>query len=248
MALRSMLTRSAKQLYYVGLQLRSGCEATTGRRESQTWMDAFLSSSSANSRSFHSYLRALRFFEPKGALAGFLCAGPARCMSELQPQQQAAALQPQQQGVLHPPQHGVLEAQQQAALQVQQYGGYGGDDYDGAVKRATRVVNVMSESEFQKVLQAAHAAQKLVIVDYSAIWCHPCKQIGLVFDLLSNEYEDVEFVKVDIDQPELDDTVEKAGINSLPTFQFHKGGMKVAEFAGADSSKLKDMLTLLRQP
>lgn len=93
--------------------------------------------------------------------------------------------------------------------------------------------------EFEDALK--EAGDKLVIVDFTATWCGPCKMIGPVFDALAAEYgERAVFLKVDVD--ENGETAQDCGIRAMPTFQFYKGGGKVAEFAGADKAKLLELL------
>ena len=71
--------------------------------------------------------------------------------------------------------------------------------------------NFVDQSEFDQLI----ANNKLVLVDYTAPWCGPCKVISPVFDKLAEEYCDrVKVVKVDIDQsPE---NAKQYGIRSIP--------------------------------
>lgn len=95
--------------------------------------------------------------------------------------------------------------------------------------------------EFESALR--EAGDKLVVVDFTATWCGPCKMIGPVFDSLAAEYEGrAAFLKVDVDQNA--ETAQDCGIRAMPTFQFYKGGGKVAEFAGADQAKLLELIQL----
>jgi len=71
-----------------------------------------------------------------------------------------------------------------------------------------------------------------VVVDIWATWCGPCKAIAPILDQLAEEYDGrARIVKVDADQnPE---TVTAAGVTSIPTLAFYKGGERVDVLIGA---------------
>ncbi|GAX20331.1 thioredoxin 1 [Fistulifera solaris] len=77
---------------------------------------------------------------------------------------------------------------------------------------------------------------KLVVIDFSAEWCGPCKYIGPIFEKLSDEIDTVVFAKVDVD--EADDVAGLCGISAMPTFQFFRNGQKVDEVMGANVDAL----------
>lgn len=85
---------------------------------------------------------------------------------------------------------------------------------------------------------------ELVVVDYWADWCGPCKQLSPILDELEKEYPSVKFVKVDTnDQPGL---AAAQGIMGLPTLQFFRGGQIVKAFTGAKpKNALKKVLDSL---
>mmetsp|Transcript_24941 Transcript_24941/g.57617 ORF Transcript_24941/g.57617 Transcript_24941/m.57617 type:complete len:87 (+) Transcript_24941:690-950(+) len=74
----------------------------------------------------------------------------------------------------------------------------------------------------------------LILVDCR---CGPCQFIAPVFEKMAQDYPDVEFVKVDVD--DANDVSSKCGIRSMPTFQFYKGGEKVDDFSGANKDILE---------
>lgn len=75
------------------------------------------------------------------------------------------------------------------------------------------------------------AQDGLVVVDFFATWCGPCKALAPVLEELSTEIgEKAQIVKVDIDESE--DLAMEYGIRSVPTVLFIKGGQVVDKFVG----------------
>ncbi|XP_024403300.1 uncharacterized protein [Physcomitrium patens] len=102
------------------------------------------------------------------------------------------------------------------------------------------VIEVSTADEYKRLLNEAKEDKKLAVVYFTAKWCGPCRHISPVVNTLSQEFGDVKFLKVDLDEPELQKTIEMAGIAAVPSFQFHLKGNMVSGFSGADSNKLKD--------
>jgi len=100
------------------------------------------------------------------------------------------------------------------------------------------VVNVTSAEQFDTLLQT----EPKVIVDFTAVWCGPCKLIRPRFEGFSAEWEysTIRFAVIDVD--EVPDVSEKAGIRAMPTFQTYFNGEKKGELLGADPNKLRRML------
>jgi len=71
----------------------------------------------------------------------------------------------------------------------------------------------------------------LVLVDFYADWCGPCKMTGPIIEELAEELTDIKFVKVNVDEnTELTSTYQ---IFSIPTFVIFKDGQVVHQFVGA---------------
>ncbi|XP_037654232.1 thioredoxin [Choloepus didactylus] len=97
------------------------------------------------------------------------------------------------------------------------------------------VRQIESKEDFKSALE--DAGDKLVVVDFSATWCGPCKMIKPFFHSLSEKYSKVVFLEVDVD--DCQDVAADCEVKCMPTFQFYKKGQKVGEFSGANKEKLE---------
>lgn len=83
-------------------------------------------------------------------------------------------------------------------------------------------------------------SKKLFALDCWATWCGPCKAISPIFERFSEQFDQIEFYKVDID--EQPDIAHELGVRVVPTFYVFKDGEKVKDLAGADPAKLDALL------
>lgn len=101
------------------------------------------------------------------------------------------------------------------------------------------VREIQSKQEFDVLL--AESGDKLVVIDYTATWCGPCRAIAPEFERLSQKYSDsCVMVKVDVDK--CSTVARAAGISAMPTFQFYKQGQKMDGFRGASAAKLEEFI------
>ena len=71
----------------------------------------------------------------------------------------------------------------------------------------------------------------LVLVDFYAEWCGPCKMLTPVLESVANKLDGkVKIVKVDVD--ESPDLAQRFGIMSVPTMILFKKGQQTAAFSG----------------
>lgn len=75
----------------------------------------------------------------------------------------------------------------------------------------------------------------IVVVDFSAEWCGPCKIMGPVFKEASSEIEDVKFGKVDIEKD--GELAQKFQVMNVPTLIFFKEGEQVDRTVGVLEKK-----------
>jgi thioredoxin len=82
---------------------------------------------------------------------------------------------------------------------------------------------------------------KKILVDYYAEWCGPCKTLIPRLEKISNDYPDVEFVKVDVDQNR--EFCMELGIRSVPVVMIWDGNTLIDKSNGANvESYYKEIL------
>lgn len=86
-------------------------------------------------------------------------------------------------------------------------------------------MEIINESNFDEV-----TASGVVLVDFFANWCGPCKMLAPVLEEVASERKDVKVVKVDVDQnPTL---ASKYGIQTIPNLVIFKDGKAVNQITG----------------
>ena len=85
----------------------------------------------------------------------------------------------------------------------------------------------LTQESFEKTIQD----NDIVLVDWWADWCGPCKMFAPVYDEVSQEHDDIVFGKIDTeDQQQL---AAAAGISSIPTLMAFRENVLVFSQPGA---------------
>merc|ERR1711931_185363 len=95
------------------------------------------------------------------------------------------------------------------------------------------VHQVVDKEDFAK--QRDLAGGKLIVIDFFAVWCGPCKMIAPKLEEMSKSMDDVVFLKVDVD--ECEDLAAEFQISAMPTFVFWKNKQRVDTVTGANEPK-----------
>ena len=86
----------------------------------------------------------------------------------------------------------------------------------------------------------------IVLVDFWASWCGPCRAFAPTFTAASEKHPDIVFAKVDTEAQE--QLAAAAEIRAIPTLMAFKGGQLVYNQAGALAPKaLEDLITEIRE-
>ena len=93
------------------------------------------------------------------------------------------------------------------------------------------------------------AGSKLVVLDFYADWCGPCKKLAPVLDdlaLQTASSNKVVFLKCDVDASR--ELAQKYSVKSMPTILFFRNGKKVDSIVGADVPALKEKVMRVTRP
>jgi thioredoxin 1 len=96
------------------------------------------------------------------------------------------------------------------------------------LKEVVMAEAVTSATWEQEVLKAS----ELVLVDFWAVWCGPCRMVAPIVDEIAKEYEGKLKVRK-LNTDENPDIAGKYRIMGIPTLMFFKGGKTVDQVVGA---------------
>lgn len=97
----------------------------------------------------------------------------------------------------------------------------------------------ITQEEFNKIKEEK---DQLLVIDFHAEWCGPCKALGPLISELADDYKDRAIIKkVDVDSE--GDMAKEYGIRSIPTILFFKNGEIVEKQVGQTSKpQLEEMI------
>ncbi|OAY29833.1 hypothetical protein MANES_15G175200v8 [Manihot esculenta] len=99
------------------------------------------------------------------------------------------------------------------------------------------VTTFHSSARWQLHFNSIKDSSQLMVIDFAASWCGPCKLIEPEVKAMAAKFTDVQFAKIDVD--ELSDVAQGFGIHAMPTFVLVKKGQEVDRIVGAKKEELQ---------
>ena len=100
-----------------------------------------------------------------------------------------------------------------------------------------QVISCHTIDAWNDQLKKSNETKQLVVVDFTASWCGPCRFITPFLVELAKKLPDVLFLKVDVD--ELKSVATDWAVEAMPTFMFLKEGKIVDKVVGAKKEDLQ---------
>lgn len=111
------------------------------------------------------------------------------------------------------------------------------DEMSGEQQTGSNVLEVTSSTFSGEVLES----EKIVLIDFYATWCNPCKILSPTVEQVANEREDIKVVKIDVDENQ--DIANKYRIYSMPTLVVIADGVEIDRAVGVISKEeIENML------
>ncbi|XP_021759897.1 thioredoxin H-type 1-like [Chenopodium quinoa] len=98
------------------------------------------------------------------------------------------------------------------------------------------VVGCHNVDQWKQQLDSNKSPDKLIVIDFTASWCPPCRFIAPILAEYAKKFPHVVFLKIDVD--ELKSVAEQYEVEAMPTFIFLKDGNVVDKVVGADKDAL----------
>jgi Grx4 family monothiol glutaredoxin len=94
-------------------------------------------------------------------------------------------------------------------------------------------------------IEALDSGQKILILNFYAVWAEPCKALNEIFDRLADSYPNLSFISVEAEKAE--EVTEKLNVTVVPTFIFIRNGITIDKVEGANGPELANKVIFYAQ-
>ena len=98
---------------------------------------------------------------------------------------------------------------------------------------------VNNVNEFNEVINS----DNLTVVKFSANWCGPCCTLAGIMDDVTPDYQNVNFIEIDVEGDGMDEIVSNYSIRNIPVLAFIKNGKLLNKNVGlVDKVKITELI------
>lgn len=102
------------------------------------------------------------------------------------------------------------------------------------------LIHLENSQDFEKEIK-----EGLIIVDFFATWCGPCKMLTPELEELSDEHNEIKIIKIDVDK--FNSLAAMFNIRAVPTLLFYKDGvLKLTRSGYSDKDTLLEIVTSIK--
>nr|CAD2150039.1 unnamed protein product [Meloidogyne enterolobii] len=101
------------------------------------------------------------------------------------------------------------------------------------------VKHINSDNEFEQSMAEA-GENKLIVCDFFAEWCGPCRTIAPIFERFSSDFAQAMFLKIDVDRCQ--GVAQQYSIRAMPTFLSLLNRVEIGRIQGADPNGLLKLI------
>lgn len=86
-------------------------------------------------------------------------------------------------------------------------------------------------------------SDNLTVVKFSADWCSPCRTLTGIMDDVTSDYQNVNFIEIDVEGDGMDEIVSNYSIRNIPVLAFIKNGKLLNKNVGlVDKAKITELI------
>lgn len=98
---------------------------------------------------------------------------------------------------------------------------------------------VNNVNEFNEIINS----DNLTVVKFSADWCGPCRTLAGIMDDVTPDYQNVNFIEIDVEGDGMDEIVSNYSIRNIPVLAFIKNGKLLNKNVGlVDKVKITELI------
>lgn len=98
---------------------------------------------------------------------------------------------------------------------------------------------VNNVNEFNEIINS----DNLTVVKFSADWCGPCRTLAGIMDDVTPDYQNVNFIEIDVEGDGMDEIVSNYSIRNIPVLAFVKNGKLLNKNVGlVDKVKITELI------